>query len=317
MHRLRNFLLPVGVTVAALATAICTWAGALPQEGGKKFPKAEWVDSNRNEPSGTKYQTFKSKVLDSEVSYLVWLPPGYEDKTDRYPVIYWLHGMGGNQRGGASVFVPHVDKAIKDGALPPVIVVCVNGMVTSWYCDWANGKQPIESVIIKDLIPHIDARYRTIAQREARVVQGFSMGGYGAAHLGFKYPDLFGTVVADAGAMVAAGGPKGSNLAELFKDVYGDGKEGKERFLAENPFELAAKNLDKIKGKMLIRIGCGKDDNLLARNEALHETLQKLEVDHQFEVVPGVAHNSGEYYKTLGTKGFEIHKKAFESVKGK
>src|SRR5262249_59056974 len=106
----------------------------------------------------------------ADVSYLVYLPPGYDKDTKKYPVIYWLHGLGGNQRAGANMFVPHLDAAIRKGAVPPAIVVSVNGMVTSFYCDWANDKRPIESVIIKDLIPHIDKTYRTIAHPAARLV---------------------------------------------------------------------------------------------------------------------------------------------------
>ena len=168
------------------------------KKGKNSWPKGESVDPNRNEPNGTEYQTFSSKVLGAKVSYLIYLPPGYEQETKRYPVIYWLHGLGGNQRGGATSFVPQVDNAIRKGALPPAIVVVVNGRVSSFYCDWANGKLPIESVIVQDLIPHIDKTYRTVAQRQGRVIQGYSMGGYGAAHLAFKYPEVFGAVVVDA-----------------------------------------------------------------------------------------------------------------------
>ena len=104
------------------------------------MPKAEWLDPDRGAPNGTQYKTFQSKVLGREVSYLVYLPPGYEQGRQRYPVIYWLHGMGGNQRGGAIMFVPHVQAAIKEGVLPPAIVVLVNGMVKSFYCDSSDGQ---------------------------------------------------------------------------------------------------------------------------------------------------------------------------------
>jgi len=58
------------------------------------------------------------------------------------------------------------------------------------YCDSRDGKYPLETVIVSDLIPHVDAACRTIAAREGRGLDGFSMGGFGAAHLGFKYPDF-------------------------------------------------------------------------------------------------------------------------------
>ena len=160
------------------------------QQRTRPQSKAEWLDPNHDAPNGTKYETFASKVLGQDVSCLVWLPPGYADESKRFPVIYWLHGMGANQRGGATMFVPQVESAMKEGRLPPCIVVLVNGMVKSFYCDSVDGKVPMESVIIKDLIPHVDATYRTLAKREGRVIEGYSMGGYGAAHLGFKYPEI-------------------------------------------------------------------------------------------------------------------------------
>src|SRR6185369_9525377 len=116
--------------------------------------------------------------------------------------------------------------------LPPAIVVAVNGMVNSFYCDWVGGDMPMESVIIKDLIPYIDRTYRTISQREGRLVQGYSMGGYGAGHLGLKYPEVFGSVCVDAGALVTDAAVDGPLFTPVFK---GD----KERFLAEHPLQLA------------------------------------------------------------------------------
>jgi endo-1,4-beta-xylanase len=277
----------------------------------RTYPKAEWVDPNRGEPNGTKYQTFPSKVLGAEVSYLVYLPPGYEQGTKRYPVIYWLHGLGGNQRAGALRLVPHVDRAIRNGTLPPAIVMSVNGMVTSFYCDWANGQRPIESVIIKDLIPHVDQTYRTIARREGRVIQGYSMGGFGAGHLGFKYPDVFGTVCVDAGALIQEAAWRGPNLAPIFQDAFAGDKD---RFLAEHPTQLVQKNADRIRGRARIRIGVGQDDNLLPRNKELHELLEKLKIEHEYVLVPGVGHDAGAYYEKLGAKCLEMHRKVFESL---
>jgi endo-1,4-beta-xylanase len=298
--------------LAVMVTGANGPSGSLRAQAARRtLPKAEWVEPNRGEPNGTKYRTFSSNILQAEVSYLVYLPAEYEQQSKRYPVIYWLHGLGGNQRGGATTFVPQVDRAIREGALPPAIVVLVNGMVNSFYCDWANGQRPIESVIIKELIPHIDRTYRTLGRREGRVIQGYSMGGFGAAHLAFKYPEVFGTVVADAGALIREGALTGPNLVDVFKGAFA---EDKDRFLAEHPNQLVAKNADKIRGKTHIRIGVGKDDNLLPRSEELHELLKRLNIEHQFETVAGVAHNGIEYYKKLGTNGFALHRKVFESL---
>ncbi len=275
------------------------------------MPKAEWLDPDQSAPNGTQYKTFASKVLGRDVSYLIKLPAEYEQQpTKRYPVIYWLHGMGANQRGGASMFVPHVDEAIKEGLLSPVIVVSVNGMVKSFYCDSVDGQCPIESVIIKDLIPHIDQTYRTLAKREGRIIEGYSMGGYGAGHLGFKYPELFGTVVINAGALLDP------NLDNPPKDgpMYGVFGDNKARRVAEHPMQLARQNADKLRGHTRIRIGCGSLDNLLPRNKELDELLTQLNIEHQYEIVPDVAHESMVYYRKLGPKVFEFHQKSLEAL---
>ena len=284
---------------------------APPQRSQRPMPKAEWLDPDHGAPNGTQYQTFTSAVLGQEVSYLVWLPPGYEQVTKRFAVIYWLHGMGANQRGGASMFVPQVEAAMKEGKLPPCIVVSVNGMVRSFYCDSSDGQLPMESVIIKDLIRHVDATYRTIAKREGRVIEGYSMGGYGAAHLGFKYPELFGTVVINAGALLDP------NLTNAPKDgpmfaVFG---EDSARRVAEHPLTLARQNAEKLHGTH-IRIGCGSLDGLLPRNLELHELLTQLGIEHEYEVVPGVAHESPRYYRELGTKVYEFHGKCLTGGAG-
>lgn len=262
--------------------------------------KPEWVESNRTAPNGTQYQTFPSKTLGHEVSYLISLPADYDkDTTKRYPVIYWLHGMGGNQRGGATMFLPHVQDAVKEGVMPPAIVVLVNGMVRAFYCDSSDGKTPMESVIIRDLIPHIDQTYRTVGSREGRIIEGYSMGGFGAAHLGFKYPELFGTVVVNAGALID---PAGNLLAQIFA---GDTQKA----AAEHPMQLARQNADKLRGQTHIRIGCGSLDNLLSKNKALHDLLDELGIAHDYQVVPDVAHDSVRYYNLLGAKVFEFHQK--------
>lgn len=259
----------------------------------RQSPKAEWLDPDRSEPNGTKYKTFSSKVLGREVSYLVYLPPRYEHEKDRYPVIYWLHGMNGSQRTGAEGFIPHLDAAIRDHRLPPCIAVLPNGMVSGFYRDAANGQLPIESVIIKDLIPHVDQTYRTIPDRNGRVIQGYSMGGYGAAHLGFKYPELIGTVIVDAGA--------------LDRKRFGQYVDN-----AEHPDHWLAQNVDAVRHQQ-IRIGVGSRDYLLAANQELHELLDRMNIKHDFQIVPDVAHSGTAYYKALGMDGFEFHQKSLEA----
>src|SRR5262245_11853605 len=129
---------------------------------------ANWLDPDKSEPEGTHYRTFQSKLAGGEVSYLVHLPATYQtEQAQRYACVYWLHGLNGDQRSGMA-FVKQAIEAARAGKAPHMIIVLANGMRDSFYNDSKDSKWPIESVIIKELIPHVDKTYRTIPRREYR-----------------------------------------------------------------------------------------------------------------------------------------------------
>ena len=301
---LLNLLMKPFLLFLLCTAAVSAQTNPAQQQRQRTPSKAEWLDSNQQTPNARSMRLSPAKCSVRTSSRLVWVPPGYDQDQKRYPVIYWLHGIGREPARRRQMFVPHVLDAIKEGTLPPCIVVLVNGMVRSFYCDSTDGKVPMESVIVKDLIPHVDAAYRTLAKREGRIIEGFSMGGYGAAHLGFKYPDLFGTVVINAGALIDPNldPPKDGAMDTVFG---GD----KDRRIAEHPMQLARKNAGQLRGHTHIRIGCGSLDGLLPRNKELHDLLTDLKIDHDFQIVPDVAHNSPLYYRKLGAKVYEFTKK--------
>jgi enterochelin esterase-like enzyme len=278
-----------------------------PQGAAKKWPStpAAWLDPDKSEPAGTHYKTFNSKFAGGEVSYLIYLPPSYEtDSARRFPVVYWLHSLNGNQRAGAT-FLGQMVPAAAAGKVPEMIVVLVNGMKDSFYNDSPDGKWPIESVIIKELIPHVDKTYRTIARREDRAIEGYSMGSYGAAHLGFKYPELFGIVTVNAGALIK---PRAAVQPAVYEKMFGSNDE---YVMANDPTVLLRKNADAIRGKTFIRVAVGDQDSLMVLNKALHNTLTELNIEHDWEIVPGVAHNPPLFYKTLGERTMATYQKAW------
>jgi endo-1,4-beta-xylanase len=185
-------------------------------------------------------------------------------------------------------------------------VVGVNGLRDKWYYDSFDGKLPVESVIIKDLIPHIDKTYRTLARRQFRAVEGYSMGGFGAAHFGFKYPRLFSAVSIMAGAFLDADAM--AKTADLFKSHFGDNRA---YFTAGDPLVLVRENASKIRGKILVRVGVGDRDSLLERNRKYHELLDSLNIRHEYFTVPGVAHEMQRYYGLLGSGQFAFYQTAF------
>lgn len=259
----------------------------------RRAPKVGWVDPYRRTPSGTRYETFYSPIARSNVSYLIYLPPNYESaQQDRYPVIYWLHARGGTQEEGAATFVPHMDAAIRAGQVPPVIVVMPNGLGFNRWVDTSDGKQPVESVLIRDLIPRIDRTYRTKVDRQDRAIEGFSMGGFGAAHLGFKYPELFGVVALDSAAL------------------FDESKE--DSYLNDNsPWNLAIRNAAAIRSRTRIRMAVGEEDSLLGLHRDYHLLLQALGIPHEHAVCPGVGHDEIGLYRQLGSQLVSFYAGAF------
>jgi endo-1,4-beta-xylanase len=290
-------------------------AGAAPNAAGYQYGTMNWVDPDKSEPAGTEYRTFHSKTIDGDVSYLIYLPPDYEGHTDtRYPVLYELHASGGTPARGANV-LPRYDRAIRAGKIPPMIVVCPNGLRgATMYSDTKDGRYPVESVIIKDLIPHIDATYRTIATRAGRALDGFSMGGFGAAHFGFKYPELFGVVSIQAppllGPELTQPLPKQA-WSKLFYSAMGGDLD---YFRENDPFALIAKNADALRDRSFIRIICHiENENWLAPQcEKLHRALMDRTIPHQFLYLSNVkSHNQGQVLETLGDAGLMFFGSSF------
>jgi endo-1,4-beta-xylanase len=262
-------------------------------------PAPSWVDQDQTSVPGTKRILFPSATVRQEVSALVYVPPGYEASSDRrYPVVYWLHGMCGHAWNGSG-FVHELDDAIHGNQAPPMIAVLVNGMSDSYYFDSPDGRWPIESVIVKDLVPYVDRTYRTIAKPEARAVQGFSMGGFGAAHLAFKFPDIFGIAVIDAGAFNPYAQFQ-AGIPTITAKMLGD----QPYFDRNDPMLLIRQNADVIRGRVEIRIAVGDQDGLQAAAQELHERMKSLHIAHEYEVVPGVGHDRQLFYALLRDRPF-------------
>jgi endo-1,4-beta-xylanase len=280
---------------------------------GRVVLPAGFVDPDTSQLAGTQYKTFHSRTINGPASYQVYLPPDYGTaQTLHYPVVYFLHGLGGDQHSMGSSIVPQLDAAIRADQSPAMIVVGVNGLRDSRYYDSYDGQRPVEKVIVQDLIAHIDATYRTLSQRQFRAVEGFSMGGFGAAHLGFKYPELFGAVSVLAGALLddagVASAPDLVTTPELFAKDFGSSVP---YFHAGSPWTLVRENADRIRGRTLVRIGVGDKDGLLQRDTRYHELLKELRIEHEFFTVPGVGHEEAKFYKSLGSQGFEFYRKAW------
>jgi S-formylglutathione hydrolase len=130
----------------------------------------------------------------------VYLPPGYDKSTRRYPVIYLLHGIGDDYKTWTEFFdaPATLDRLIANGAMSPVIAVMPNSrsrFLGSYYVNSpVNGRW--EDYIANDVVAFIDGKYRTLAKRGSRALVGHSMGGFGAISVGMHRADVFSVVYA-------------------------------------------------------------------------------------------------------------------------
>ena len=143
----------------------------------------------------------RSAILGEDIDYNVYLPAGYADSTQRYPVLYLLHGRGDSMAAWTQV-KSRLDELIGSGEIPPTIAIMPDAPWSSrasWYVDsayrGADPGRPVETAFFRDLVPHVDATYRTIADRSGRAVAGYSMGGAGALRYSLAHPDVFGASI--------------------------------------------------------------------------------------------------------------------------
>jgi S-formylglutathione hydrolase FrmB len=147
-----------------------------------------------------KDQRMWSRALGQRRDLYVYLPPGF-DPNERYPFIIYLHGFGQDEQAFLLDIAPEVDKAITDGKLPPVIVAAPDGSFTGEPCHCAGGsfflntqRGNFEDFVVYDVWDFVARRYPLRCERDAHVLLGISMGGFGAFNLGIKHRDGFGVV---------------------------------------------------------------------------------------------------------------------------
>lgn len=243
-------------------------------------------------------------AAENEVGYTIYLPPGYDSSTTSYPIIYFLHGNHGTEKG----LWPVVEKAhqlITAGELPPFIVACMAGG-NAFYGNQFEGRCQVYDLFFEEFIPHIEKNYRVKTEPRFRHLQGASAGGYGALMYAVKRPDLFGTVTAIAGAFDGA-------RVNAWSEMY-DGKQ--ENF---RPFDLAlltAENRSRFAG-LRIAQWIGSDDITRRTNEQFHRLFTERAIAHTYHDwnshprLQGVTHQLERYYELHGKEILQFHADAF------
>ena len=279
------------------------------------FVEHSWVNpiaEGRQLPPGVKHATFLSPSMQREVGYVIYLPPGYTDSASasrRYPVVYYLHGGRPGIETRSIGLTRHVHAAMTRGEVPPAIYVYVNGGKVSHY-NWPDGDSMGEDVFVHELIPHVDATYRTIAERRGRAIEGFSQGGRGTARIMFKHHQLF--------ISAASGGAAFSMEKQIFEN---DGVEFDTRRANPERYEFGKGN----DAYTLAKAYAADPDPPLAialwvgtkgfNYESVLEYmgfLYALEIPHQRFVVPEVEHSSSQLYERIGVDLMNFHASNFD-----
>jgi enterochelin esterase-like enzyme len=304
----------LAVTALFITSTICVASAQEPSKAKKKQQQEtaafKWVNelpANRLGP--LKHDTFHSKKHDCQVGYFIYLPPAYhqpENANKRFPVVYYLHGgrPGGEQKG--IQMMKFIQPAIESGRISPMIYVFVNGGEMSHY-DFPAKQSYGETAFVKELIPHIDATYRTIASREGRGLEGFSQGGRGTGRIMFKYPELFSSCA-----------PLGGGQQHEKHASENDGREtsGVQFDPGNNTFDLAR---DYVKNRMQqfplkVLVAVGKNDFNYEGNLEWSALLKSLGIEHEFHVAGDAEHSAVKCYEELGDTVMKFHADNFERV---
>ena len=196
--------------------------------------------------------TISTPAFTAPTKVQVFLPAGYDAQPGRrWPVTYYVHGAQGDQ----TRFWPWYGDLVKDF---PSIVVAPDGGWLGWYSDWYNGgaggPPMYETFVIRQLIPLIDQRFRTLGTRAGRAIIGESMGGYGVMTLTTRNPDMFATAVSLSGAVdndslpimglmsASSTAQEGGEYQQFAAPdgVYGDRATQAIRWHGHNPVDLAS-----------------------------------------------------------------------------
>ncbi len=211
--------------------------------------------------------TYKSKTVGTERKAVIYFPPGYSED-QKYPVLYLLHGIGGDEfewlRGGHPELI--LDNLYAQRKVAPMIVVMPNGRAMK--NDRAEGNiygaeqvaafANFEKDLLKDLIPFIEKNYPVIKDREHRAIAGLSMGGGQSLNFGLGNLDVFAWV----GGFSSAPNTK-------------------------QPKELAPKP-EEVKEKIkLLWISCGDKDGLITNSKRTHDYMEANDVPHIYYVDHG------------------------------
>ena len=229
---------------------------------------------------------FRSKLMNATLPYSVALPEDYDDSTTtRYAVLYLLHGLTGHYNDWFSR-----TNVVDYAAQHRLIVVTPEGN-DGWYIDSvAVPSEKYESYILNEIIPDVQARYRTIEARYGRAIAGLSMGGYGAIKFGLKSPSTFAFVGSMSGAFgITRVDDQGIQWEALKKSLKLFGSVGSDTRKQNDVFELIKQlPANRISSLPFIYFDSGTEDaGVFADNRELAALLVEKKIPHEYRELPG------------------------------
>jgi S-formylglutathione hydrolase FrmB len=220
-----------------------------------------------------------SASMHKQIKAVVIKPDAYT-KLKGMPVVYLLHGAGGNYAN----WVDNVPEIKNLADQYQMMIVCADGNVTSWYFDSPVDKSwRYESYVATELITWIDEHYKTNKDRSQRGITGLSMGGHGALYLAFKHQDVFGVAGSTSGGVDFRPFPKNWKIAEKL-GAYEQNSAVWDANTVTNMIGLLMPN------KLALIVDCGTEDFFYKVNMEFHDKLMAAKIPHDFIVRPG-AHN--------------------------
>lgn len=224
-------------------------------------------------------ETF-SPSMNKKIKAVIITPDSYSNGKE-FPVVYLLHGAGGNYAAWLDVTSKLTDYADQYN----LIIACPDGNKTSWYFDSPVDKEwKYETYVSNELIQWVDKNYKTIKNRSGRAITGLSMGGHGGLFLAFKHQDIFGAAGSMSGGVDFRPFPNNWDIAKRL-GTYATHQENWEQNTVINLVHLLTPK------SLALIIDCGTEDFFFKVNENLHQKLLERNIPHDYITRPG-AHNS-------------------------
>ena len=309
-------LLPVLLAIVLLSVPLTLLASGPP---AGTLSDSEWV-TDPVQVERVTFIRFDSEVVGEQVSFHIYLPDAYHLQPNaRFPVVYWLHGGAENTTGGIPFMAGHFNNAITNGDAPPMIVVFPHGRPFGMWLNSKDGRSPVESLLMDDLIPLVDEKYRTLNQAGGRLVEGWSMGGYGAARLGMRYYERF------AGLSMLGAGPVRLDFFDedvpllvplqrrkaIFDEIFGNDTTF---YVEQNPWHIAEQMAGELPDNFPVRIAVGTDDPMIIDNRMFSAHLNRLGISHSYLEIPDVAHQAVAVRQYLAMNDPDFYTRVFGDV---